>query len=146
MAARAFQPSAVRDEPKLHQCRPTKVGKPCAPLINNEDRGDVLIRGLPEKGTDCILDVRVTDTDATSYALKPSDKVLEAAEKLKKKKYLQACFEQRQHFTPFFVSVDGLLEKEAKTVFKLLANYWQRVRQQKQVSHIQLSWGISGPA
>jgi hypothetical protein len=76
---------------------------------------------LTSQGTDCILDVRVTDTDATSYALKPSDKVLEAAEKLKKKKYLQACLEQRRHFTPFVVSVDGLLGKEAKTVLKVLA-------------------------
>jgi hypothetical protein len=90
MAERAFQPSAVRDEPKIHQCRPAKVGKSCAPLIDNEDQGDVLIQCLWEKGTDCTLDVIVTDTDATSYALKPSDKVLEAAEKLKKKKYLQA--------------------------------------------------------
>jgi hypothetical protein len=61
------------------------------------------------------------DTDATYYALKPSDKVMEAAEKLKKKKYLQACLEQRQHFTPFVVSVDRLLGKEANTVLKVLA-------------------------
>jgi hypothetical protein len=90
MAVRAFQTSAVRDEPKIHQCRPANGGKSCATLIDNEDRGGVLIRGLWKKGTDCILDVRVMDTDATYYALKPSDKVLEAAEKLKKKKYLQA--------------------------------------------------------
>jgi hypothetical protein len=120
MAARAFQPSAVRDEPKIHQCRPAKVGKSCPPLIDNQDRGDVLVRGLWEKGTDCIIDVRVTNTDATYYALKPSDNVLEAAEKLKEKKYLQACLEQRRHFTPFVVSANGLLVKEAKTVLKVL--------------------------
>jgi predicted RNA-binding Zn-ribbon protein involved in translation (DUF1610 family) len=121
MVARAFQPSAVRDKPKIHQCCPAKVGKSCAPLIDSKDRGDVLIRGFWEKGTDCILGVRVTDTDATSYALNPSDKVLAASDKLKKKKYLQACLEQRQHFTTSMVSVDGLLGKEAKTVFKFLA-------------------------
>jgi hypothetical protein len=70
---------------------------------------------------DCIIDVRVTDTDETSYALKPSDKVLEAAEKLKKKKYLQACLEQRRNFTPFLMSIEGLLGKEAKTFLKVLA-------------------------
>jgi hypothetical protein len=79
------------------------------------------MQGLWEKGTDCILDVRVAGTDATSYALKPSDKVLGAAEKLKKKKYPQACLEQRRYFTPFVVSVDGLLGKGAKTVLKVLA-------------------------
>jgi hypothetical protein len=43
MATRAFQQSVVCDKPKIHQCCPTKVGKSCAPLINNEDRGGVLI-------------------------------------------------------------------------------------------------------
>jgi hypothetical protein len=109
MAARAFQPSAVRDEPKIHQCRPAKVGKSCATLIDNENQGDFLIQGLWEKVTYFILDVKVTDTDATFYALKPSDKVLEAAEKLKKKKYLQACLEHRRHFKPVVVPFDFLL-------------------------------------
>jgi hypothetical protein len=27
----------------------------------------------------------------------------------KKKKYLQACLEQRRHFTPFVISTDGLI-------------------------------------
>jgi hypothetical protein len=34
----------------------------------------------------------------------------------KNKKYLEACLEQRCHFTPFVVSTDGLLGKEAKTL------------------------------
>jgi hypothetical protein len=29
-----------------------------------EDRGDILIRGLWSRGTDCIIDVRITDVDA----------------------------------------------------------------------------------
>jgi hypothetical protein len=31
-----------------------------------EERGDLLIRGVGARGTDCIIDVRVTDTDAKS--------------------------------------------------------------------------------
>jgi hypothetical protein len=89
-------------------------GHICSCISNSSTIGD-------SKGTDCILDVRVTDTDATSYALKPSDKVLEAAEKLKKKKYLQACLEHRRHFTPFVVSVNGILGKYANTFLKVLA-------------------------
>jgi hypothetical protein len=47
--------------------------------------------------------------------------VIEATEKLKKKKYLQPCLNQRRHFTPFIVSVDSLVGKEATTVLKVFA-------------------------
>eukprot|EP00978_Attheya_sp_CCMP212_P006362 scaffold14401_cov59-Attheya_sp.AAC.1 len=41
----------------------------------------------------------------------------------KKKKYLQACSDQRRHFTPFVSSVDaGLLGKEATELIKRLAS------------------------
>jgi hypothetical protein len=49
-------------------------------------------------------------------------KALETAERAKKKKHLQACLDQRRHFSPFVVSVDGLLGKDAKTVLKVLAS------------------------
>jgi hypothetical protein len=70
---------------------------------NDEDRGDILIRGLWSRSTDCIIDVRITDVDAKSNRSKDSDKVLEAHEREKKKKYLGACLEQRRHFSPFVV-------------------------------------------
>jgi hypothetical protein len=53
--------------------------------------------------------------------MKDPSKVIEAAECLKKNKYLQPCLDQRRHFTPFIVSVDGLIGTEAKTVLKVLA-------------------------
>jgi hypothetical protein len=53
--------------------------------------------------------------------MKDPRKVLEAAERLKKKKYLQPCLDQRHHLTPFIVQVDGLIGKEAKMVLKVLA-------------------------
>jgi hypothetical protein len=53
--------------------------------------------------------------------MKDPSKVLEAVEHLKKKKYLQPCLDQRHHFIPFIVSVDGLIRKEAKMVLKVLA-------------------------
>jgi hypothetical protein len=61
------------------------------------------------------------DTDAPIYQMKDPIKVLEAAERLKKKKYLQPCLDQHRHFTPFIVSVDVLIGKEAKTVLKVIA-------------------------
>jgi hypothetical protein len=46
-----------------------------------ELRGDLLIRGLWVRGTDCIIDVRVTNTDAKSNLSKDPAKVLESQEK-----------------------------------------------------------------
>jgi hypothetical protein len=86
MASRAFQPSVVRDESKIHKCHPTQAGQPCTPMAESEDRGDFLIQGLWERGMGCILDSRVTNTDALKYQMKDPSKVLEAAEHLKKKK------------------------------------------------------------
>jgi hypothetical protein len=49
-------------------------------MAENEDHGNVLITGLWERGTDCILDVRVMDTNTPTYQTKYPSKVLEAAE------------------------------------------------------------------
>jgi hypothetical protein len=46
--------------------------------------------GFWARGTDCILDVRVTNTDAKSYSKRDPAKVLEPQEKEKKRKYLEA--------------------------------------------------------
>jgi hypothetical protein len=85
-----------------------------------KDRGDIHIRRLWERETDFISDVRVMDTDASTYQMKDPINVLEAAERLKNNKYLQLCLDQRCHFTRFIVSVDDLIVKEAKTVLKIL--------------------------
>ena len=38
----------------------------------------------------------------------------------KKRMYLEACLQQRCHFSPFVVSVDGLMWVEATSTFKRL--------------------------
>jgi hypothetical protein len=56
--------------------------------------------------------------------------VLEVHEREKKKKYLEACLEQRRHFSPFVASTDGLLGKESPTLLKklseLLTEKWEK--------------------
>jgi hypothetical protein len=60
-----------------------------------ELRGDSLLRG---HGTDCIIDVRVTGTDAKSNLSQDPAKVLESHEQEKKRKYLASCIAQlRRH-------------------------------------------------
>jgi hypothetical protein len=97
---------------------------------SKDERGDILIQGFLARGTDCILDVCVTDTDGKSYCKQLPAKVLETHKKEKKRKYLGACLERRWHFTPFVCSVDGLLGQEATIFYKRLAAKlaakWQR--------------------
>ena len=56
-----------------------------------ELKGGLLIRDLCTKGMDIIHDMRVMNTDATSYQSKSPKNSLETAKKAKKKKYLHAC-------------------------------------------------------
>ena len=85
------------------------------------DRGDVMIRGLWDKQTSCILDVRVTNTDSPSYLGTTPEKHLAKQEKIKKRKYLEACLQQRRHFSPYVVDCFGLLGEEAIAVNQRLA-------------------------
>jgi hypothetical protein len=95
-----------------------------------DEHGDILIQGFWARGTNCILDVRVTDTDAKSYCKQLPAKALETHKEEKKPKCLRACLERRWHFTPFVCSVDGLLGREATIFSKRLAAKvaakWQR--------------------
>jgi hypothetical protein len=137
LASKALTPSAIRLEPMINNggnAASVKTPDPKAPVQRlhtfDEERGDLLIRGFWARGTDAIIDVRVTDTDAKSYRSKDPHKVLAQQEKEKKRKYLQPCLAQRKHFTPFVVSTDGLLGREATELLKRLslrlADKWQR--------------------
>jgi hypothetical protein len=84
-----------------------------------EGRGDLLIRNLWKHQTDCILDVHITNLGAPSNIHRKPEAVILSQER-EKKKYLQACLDQRRHFSPFVVSCDGVLGKEAKVVLQNL--------------------------
>jgi hypothetical protein len=94
----------------------------CIPHPNsrkgNGNRGDLLLCGFFAGGTDTIIDVRITDTDAKSHHLKDPHKLLAGQEKEKKRMYLDACLAQRRHFTLFVVSTDGLIGRKAKELLK----------------------------
>ena len=134
-ASKALTPSAVRVEPLIHtdstpdegtktngKSKPeAKTNHHCNHSANDGQRGDVLVRGLFQRGTECIIDVRVTDLDSISQRSTDPDKVLRKHEKQKKSKYLQACLEQRRTFCPFVVSTDGVLGFEANCLMKRIA-------------------------
>ena len=66
--------------------------------------------------------MRVVNTDTLSYLKKAPEKCLHEAEKWKKKMYMKACLQQRQHFSPFVASVDRLLGMEATATLKRIAS------------------------
>jgi hypothetical protein len=92
----------MRDEPLICPGRvAVSVKTPpnmCTPNPSSENevtgkanRGDLLLRGFWARGTDCIVGVRVTDTNF--YVKRALEKVLETQEKEKKRKYLEPCLE-----------------------------------------------------
>ena len=138
LAALATNAGSVRDEPIINIGRATPSGLPAHASISStnnvgpasthlppnppsQDRGDILIRSLFGKSTDCVIDVRVTDSDAPAKVKIDPMQVLRTQEKEKKKKYLDRCIEQRRHFAPYVVDCYGLLGKEARAVNKKLA-------------------------
>jgi hypothetical protein len=85
----------------------------------------LLIRGFWERGTDCIIDVchgyRCQQSRRTPpRSWKPTKK--------RKEEVPKPRLEQRRHFTPFVVSTDGLIGKEAKTLLKKLSSLlkWEK--------------------
>lgn len=100
-------------------------------VINNTgDRADVSVRGVFQVGTQCSLDVRITNLDTKSQRNRDPMKALASHEKQKKTKYLQALLDQRRHFVPFVISCDGIFGKEAssflQTLSGKLAGKWKR--------------------
>ena len=120
LAAMALSTMKVTYEPMIYYGRDiSNRQNPVAPApvnqkVGGEERGDVLVHSLWEKGCGCVPDIRITDTDARSYQSIASHKVLERAAKVKKAKYNEACLEQHRSFMlPLVYSVDGLACKEA---------------------------------
>eukprot|EP00731_Ephydatia_muelleri_P023669 Em0015g1252a len=85
---------------------------------------DLSIRRVWQPQTVALFDVRVTDTDARAVPLTAKrvvSAILSSAEEAKKKKYSEAAALRRASFTPFVVSVDGVLGREANFLIKHLA-------------------------
>ena len=85
-------------------------------------RGDLAIRGLFERGTTAIIDVRVTDLDSDSYRTQDPKSVLRTQEREKINKYQASCAARRESFHPFVVSIDGMLAPQATLLLQRLAS------------------------
>ena len=138
LAKPATNNRSVRDEPIINIGRDSFQSIPAADHINtlnatppapdlppnppSNDQGDILIHSFFSKQVDCVIDVRVTDSDAPSKVMLDPMKVLLSQEKAKKRKYLARCEEQRRHFAPYVADCYGLLGKEAVAINKRTAS------------------------
>ena len=112
IALRALPENRVRDEPLINQSRVTvppempttpsssssAQASPPTPStphtlenVAHDDRGDISIRGLWERQTECILDIVITNLDAKTYCNRDPETILWQKEKAKKRKYMSAC-------------------------------------------------------
>ena len=107
---------------KPDRYKATKATSATPPLEATKQKGDLLIRDLWQNGTDSVHDMRVVNTDVKSHSAKTPEKCLQEAERAKKKMYLEACLQQRRHFSPFVASIDGLLGVEATATLKRIAS------------------------
>ena len=119
LAKKDFTPSHVHDNPLIYSGRamsrtnPKPAGSNIKSNIKNptgettaapevtEQKGNLQIRDLWQQGTGSVHAMRVVNTDALLYVRNTPEKCLHKAERGKKKMYLEACLQQRQHFSPF---------------------------------------------
>ena len=87
------------------------------------------MRGIWDKNTAYVFDIRVTDTDQPAYFGPNPEQVVTAQEKTNKNLHQERCFENRRRFVPYVFFVSDFLGKEAKAYNKriatLLTKKWQ---------------------
>ena len=93
-------------------------------------RLDLGIRGVWQPQVEALFDIQVIDTDAPSYRRRSPISVLDSGAVEKKRVYCSAVEDRRGNFTPFVLSVDGLLQREASHFIKCLsaslASRWEK--------------------
>ena len=68
-----------------------------------------------------IIDVKLGDSDVNTYKYKPITALLVRWEKIKKDKHGKHFHDQWKHFSPFVLSVDGMLGSESLVVLSQLS-------------------------
>ena len=71
---------------------------------------------LWDSQVNAIIDVKLVDSDTYTYKYKPMTLPLDRWENINKYKHGKHCHDQRKYFSPFVLSVDGMLERESLVV------------------------------
>ena len=91
---------------------------------------DLGIRGVWQPQVEALFDIRMIDTDALSYRHRLPVSILDSGAVEKKRVNRSAVEDRRGNFTPFVLSVDGLLQHKAlhfvKRLSACLASRWEK--------------------
>ena len=121
LARQNFSPNCARGEHLIHLGRSISEEEVHHGGSVPETRGDVSIWGLWESQTEAIIDVRFRNADTDSRNPVIMDKLLAGWEKLKKDNYGYDCYVRRRSFSPFVLSVDGIMGNKALVVLSNLS-------------------------
>ena len=80
-----------------------------------------MIQGLWDRQVNVIIDARLGDAGADTYKYKPMTSLLARWEKIKKDKHSKNCHDQRKHFSPFVLLVDGMIGREDLVIISQLS-------------------------
>ena len=89
-----------------------------------------MVRGLWDRQVDSIIDVKLCDADADSYKYEPMIALLSRWETIKKDKHGKQFHEQRKQFSPFVLSFDRMLRREALIVLSQLSRAMAKKREE----------------
>ena len=143
LSGKYFTPSHLRNDPliftgcavkspkaNLDSSKATTVTTTMPQLETTEQKGDLLICDLWKNGTNSVQDMHVVNAYAKSHLAKTPEKCLQEADRAKKKMYLEAFLQLRQHFSLFIAFINGLMGVEAMAALKMiasrLATKWQQ--------------------
>ena len=79
------------------------------------------IQSVWQPQVEVLFDISMIDTDAPSYRRRSPVSVLDSGVVEKKRVYCSAVEDRRGNFTPFVLSVDGSLQREALHFVKRLS-------------------------
>ena len=89
-----------------------------------------MVRGLWDSQVDAIIDVKLGDADADTYKYEPMTAILTRWENTKKEKHGKLYHDERKLFSPFVLSADGILGREALVVLSQLIRFMAEKREE----------------
>ena len=96
-----------------------QVGTPAD--VENYAPGEKYMHNFWRCGTACIVDIWVTDSDATKYCRNPALAVLAQQDQKNKTKYLERCLKMRRDFNALVYLVDGMIGEDVRVSEKCVA-------------------------
>ena len=85
---------------------------------------------------EAIIDVKLGNTYENSYKYKPMAALLSPWETIKKDKHGKHCNNQRKHSSPFSLSSDGIIGREAQVVLVKLSHI-TAAKLDEPITHVQ---------